>query len=84
VRSDEDGASLRASGWVPEATVRGRGWHSARRARSNTNALVDKVRWGRALHPKPVSSGLRSMDPAAPVLPDGIIGLGAPQVSALF
>jgi cytosine/adenosine deaminase-related metal-dependent hydrolase len=84
VRADEDGASLRASRWVAEATVRGRGWHSVRRARSNTNALVDKVRWGRALRPKPVSSGLRSVAPAAPVLPDGITGLGAPQVSALF
>ena len=27
-RQDEDGASLRAAGWVPDATVRGRSWHS--------------------------------------------------------
>ena len=52
-RQDEDGASLRAAGWVPDATVRGRSWHSKRRARSNTNAFVDKVRWSRTLHPKP-------------------------------
>lgn len=83
-RADENGASLRASGWVPETTVRGRGWHSARRARSNTNALVDKIRWGRALHPKPASSSLRPVATPAPVLPDGITGLSAPQVSALF
>ncbi len=69
-RADEDGASLRASGWEPETTVRGRGWHSARRARSNTNALVDKVRWGRALHPKPASSGLRPVATATPVFPE--------------
>ena len=42
-RSDEDGTSLRAAGWKPESTVRGRGWHSARRSRSNTNAWIDKV-----------------------------------------
>ncbi len=52
-QEDEDGASLRAAGWMPDATVRGRGWHSKRRARSNTNAFVDKVRWSRTLYPKP-------------------------------
>ena len=33
-RADEDGGSLVAAGWTPEATVRGRGWHSGRRARA--------------------------------------------------
>lgn len=52
IRSDEAGTSLRAAGWVPESTVRGRSWHSARRSRSNTNAHIDKVRWSRTLRPK--------------------------------
>lgn len=63
-RVDEDGASLRAASWVVEAILRGRGWHGAARARSNTDALVDKVRWGRALHPKPVRA------PVPPIVPD--------------
>ena len=46
-RADEDGTSLRAAGWTPEARVRGRGWHSSRRSRSNRNGWVDKVRWSR-------------------------------------
>ena len=50
--ADEGGASLRAVGWVPEASVRGRGWHSARRPRSNANALVDKTRWAHTLRPR--------------------------------
>ena len=48
-RVDEMGTSLRASGWTPESRVRGRGWHSARRARSNTNSWIGKVRWGKSL-----------------------------------
>ena len=44
-RVDEPGTSLRAAGWTQECRVRGRGWHSARRARSNTNSWIDKVRW---------------------------------------
>jgi hypothetical protein len=48
-RCDEPGTTLRAAGWTPEARVRGRGWHSARRALSNANAWIDKVRWGREL-----------------------------------
>lgn len=50
-RVDEPGTSLRAAGWTPECRVRGRGWHSARRARSNTNSWIDKVRWARELAP---------------------------------
>jgi len=52
-RADENGTSPRAAGWTKEATVRGRGWHSARRRRSNRNGFIDKVRWGRTLHPTP-------------------------------
>ena len=48
-RADEDGISVRAAGWQQEARIRGRGWHSSRRARSNTNAWVDKIRWGKPL-----------------------------------
>jgi hypothetical protein len=51
-RADEDGGSLIAAGWTPEATVRGRGWHSGQRARTNCNAFIDKTRWGKALHPR--------------------------------
>ena len=50
-RVDEPGISLRAAGWVAETRVRGRGWHGSRRARSNTNAWVDKVRWAKTLRP---------------------------------
>lgn len=52
-RTDEEGTSLRAAGWEPEATVRGRGWHGGRRSRSNNNAFIDKVRWGKRLSPQP-------------------------------
>jgi len=51
-RADEDGGSLVAAGWTPEATVRGRGWHGGQRARANRNAFIDKTRWGKALHPR--------------------------------
>jgi hypothetical protein len=50
-RADEPGTSLRAAGWAQEAKVRGRGWHSGRRSRSNTNAWIDKVRWAKTLAP---------------------------------
>lgn len=50
-RADEPGTSLRAAGWEQECRVRGRGWHSARRARSNTNAWIGKTRWARNLAP---------------------------------
>ena len=52
-RADEDGASLRAAGWVSEGAAGGRGWHSGRRSRSNRNAWVMKQRWSRALRPRP-------------------------------
>jgi hypothetical protein len=50
-RADEAGTSLEAAGWVREAKVHGRGWHSAERRRSNRNAWIDKVRWSRILTP---------------------------------
>ncbi len=50
-RVDEAGTSLIASGWKREAVVRGRGWHGGARSRSNRNAFVDKIRWGKELHP---------------------------------
>src|SRR6185437_13328614 len=50
-RADEDGTSIKAADWTKEATVRGRGWHSRRRNRSNRNGFIDKVRWGKALRP---------------------------------
>jgi len=46
-RADGPGTSLEAAGWTREASVRGRGWHSARRRRSNRNSWIDKVRWNR-------------------------------------
>jgi hypothetical protein len=49
-RADEPGTSLTAAGWEKDGTVRrGRGWHSSRRPRSNTNAWVGKVRWAKTL-----------------------------------
>ncbi len=48
-RIEEAGTSLRAAGWIAETRVRGRGWHSARRARSNTNSWIDKIRWSKRL-----------------------------------
>jgi len=61
-RADEPGTSLRASGWRKECRVKGRGWHSARRARSNTNSWIDKIRWARDLIP-PAKAG-RTPPPA--------------------
>ena len=67
LRADEDGASIRAAGWVRESEVPGRGWHSARRRRSNgNNAFVPKTRWSRTLRPKPkVPAAPLSAKPAA-------------------
>ncbi len=68
-RADESGASLTAAGWVRESVVRGRGWHSASRARSNANAFIDKVRWSRTLRPRaPPARGTRPPAPPAPDL----------------
>jgi len=66
---EEGGASVRAAGWVREAEVSGRGWHSARRPRSN--AFVAKVRWSRTLRPKPPAHANQPRAERAPV-PDWI------------
>lgn len=58
-RIDEAGTSLKASGWVAEARLRGRGWHGRHRPRSNKNAWVDKVRWSRRLRPRLVTPTVR-------------------------
>jgi hypothetical protein len=62
-RENEDGASLRAAGWVREARVRGRSWNSRARARTDRDALVDKNRWSRALRPR-APAGPRQSTPA--------------------
>jgi len=78
-RSDENGASLRAAGWVCDGPVRGRSWHSARRQRSNANALVNKYRWSRTLRPKPAKPPTAA--PSSPAaLPDWMGGT-RPQTS---
>jgi hypothetical protein len=58
-RADESGVSLVAAGWEREAVVRGRGWHSASRVRSNTNAYIDKVRWSRTFKQRAPPSAVR-------------------------
>ena len=61
VRADEDGTSLKAAGWNCEGSAGGRGWNSAKRARSNVNAWIGKTRWSRTLRPKPIRT-----EPARP------------------
>ena len=80
-RSDESGRSLVAAGFIPEAKTRGRGWHSARRSRSNTNSDIDKVRWSRILKPKP-SRAERQDPPPAPDRPAGWLGTAPAHGSA--
>lgn len=41
----ESGASLRAAGWVPVGTVRGRSWDTPSRRRRDAGPLADKVLW---------------------------------------
>jgi hypothetical protein len=72
-RADEEAASVRAAGWQKEATVRGRGWHSRARSRSNRNAFVDKVRWGKQLHPPRHAPCRRSQPPATAIVNTGRI-----------
>jgi hypothetical protein len=68
-RADEVGTSLRAAGWEQEGRVHGRGWHGARRSRSNTNSWIDKVRWSRELRPRAVCTS-PAEGVAIPVLSD--------------
>ena len=82
-RADESGVSLVAAGWEQETVVRGRGWHSASRARSNTNAYIDKVRWSRTFKqraPPPIVRKQRGADAVCgltltPVVRDFGLGL---------
>ena len=73
-RIDEPGTSLLAAGWVPEGRVRGRGWHSARRARSNTNSWIDKIRWGKSLATshRVAKASRRSAEPLGILLTGGL------------
>ena len=52
-RENEDGTSLRASGWTRDGPAGGQSWHRADRPRNNRNAFIRKVRWSRTLCPKP-------------------------------
>lgn len=83
-RHDEDGVSLNAAGWLKETVVRGRGWHSARRARGNANAWIDKVRWRRTLRPRPLPSTPPPAPDAPTAMPDWMIGVRRGSPSALF
>lgn len=47
--ASEDGASLRASGWVHVADVRGRSWDCKSRPREDKCPTEDKQRWERSL-----------------------------------
>jgi hypothetical protein len=78
-RVDEPGASLDASGWEKEATICGRGWHSARRPRSNTNVWINKIRWSRLLSPRrQIEPAPRRTSPcAASMLTDWTMGKSA-------
>ena len=44
----EDGTSLRAAGWVPEAITKGGSWHRRGRARVDKTSTEAKVRWAPA------------------------------------
>jgi hypothetical protein len=63
-RSDEPGTSLQAAGWERETVVRGRGWHSARRQRSNRNSWIDKIRWSRTFVNKTPAADLERRAPS--------------------
>ena len=64
-RADEPGTSLIAAGWIREGRVRGRGWHSTVRHRSNRNSWIDKVRWSRTLAPRPRNQQSTETTPCA-------------------
>jgi hypothetical protein len=48
----EDGTSLRAAGFTPEAVTKGGSWNRPSRARTDTAPTVRKVRWSRQLAPQ--------------------------------
>lgn len=65
VLATEPATSLIAAGWEAQTKVRARGWHSQIRPRSDRNAWVEKVRWGKPLCP----AVPRRPAPAAPGTP---------------
>ena len=67
-RADEPGTTLRAAGWEAEAKVRGRGWHSQRRRRSNRNSWIDKIRWSRSLAPRRDTAPIPSQRQSPPAI----------------
>lgn len=50
--ASEDGTALKAAGWIPEASVKGRSWNRAKRARKDKAPTVDKVRWAKIVGPR--------------------------------
>lgn len=49
---EESGSSLKAAGFIPAATVKGREWSCPSRNRKASHDTADKVRWERALRPR--------------------------------
>lgn len=43
--ASETGVSLRAAGWRPSGTTKGRAWGCSSRPRQSKHPLDDKVRW---------------------------------------
>lgn len=50
--ADESGVSLRAAGWVPDASVKGESWNRPSRSRDDKHPVVPKVRWRAGASPK--------------------------------
>lgn len=58
ILASEQGISLRASGWVHDADVRGRSWSCDTRPREDKHPTEDKQRWSRKLGDLPRWAGL--------------------------
>lgn len=50
---EEQGASLRAAGWIEEGVVKGKSWSVPSRPRIDKAPTTDKRRWACTLHPVP-------------------------------
>lgn len=50
-RTDEDGGSLRACGWIPAGFTKGRQWGTEKRPREESE-VSDRTRWEKVLHPR--------------------------------
>lgn len=46
ILASEDGGSLRATGWRPLWTVKGRSWNTPARPRTDKHPTDDKQAWG--------------------------------------